>query len=706
MIEQNSRLTSSGIDTSSHSLAHSLKNPLQILKTNSQHTQYEHVMSDQEEKDLQTFCHFFELLLKKTPQIIPFLTEAATSTEDVIADISYLIRTFMPQSTSVQALGVTTGENIFQGAIAAFKAAIRFKKALKREDREGMIEAGVDTLRGTFQSVAGAAYLGYRGTMIPSDIFNINVTAQTTNRLGQAAFVFGNIGNAGLGAFYLLIGAWGAYRAFKDIQFISKQRQHADTDEKQLQFFTRKACISTREKLAQLQQNPEQMQAFKKELASLALTQLSRKAMKWQKEQKKEDPTFPTLTEQEIEAGFYALLTSVPVEALTKMRDTYLSALQLKETDLTLLELIGLRITENRRQQKKEDQFSRIFSRDSLETLKKANRLGLNERLHSLDPLVKQAALQECQKIDKALSFEGKKQLAIHLLVVAIGVMGIVVTVLGFLTLPPAGAIALLVITAILCVSMGLLDGYLMITGWNQAEPGRHDKKFLIGIAIVLLTAFVVSVIVTSVFALPVTPLLWTAAIVAISLGLCGFSYYQVDKKEKKWKIDHPQLIDFQKSLAKTGIMGEPQKTQFKKLPKADRVAIRKKYGDLSDKLPFKNEKYQSLDKHFDFGHEYLTRYIEGKEKEEFELLCSAMKKTLKQFWTKWGVSQEEIDKRRALLLQELWERIRQKNAQALQEKLIAVQRDETLYNQLKYNIWYVVKRQESPSDLLSILTS
>ncbi len=171
---------------------------------------------------------FIEIPLRAVPaaQELPFLTSGATSTEDNIANISYFIRTLMPEAVSTQAVGVTTGENVFQGLWAAVKSIERFKWAREIGDTGGMIEGGTDVIRGASQSAGGAAYLGYRAAMIPADIQNLDTSFYATTFIGKSAFVLGTIGNIFFTVFYVMIALWSAYGFAKDWQFSIGMKAH------------------------------------------------------------------------------------------------------------------------------------------------------------------------------------------------------------------------------------------------------------------------------------------------------------------------------------------------------------------------------------------------------------------------------------------------------------------------------------------------
>ena len=160
---------------------------------------------------------------------LPLLSGAALCTEDVNADISYCVRTVMPDGGGVpaQALGITTGLNTFQGMMAAVSAHSRYQAASAIDDTDGKVESGIDFARGVFQSIGGASYIGYRATEIPVEIKGLSAT--TT--LGKAAYWTGLVGNIAFTIFYAMMGVWGTFCLVKNRIFSSKlESQKTDQD--------------------------------------------------------------------------------------------------------------------------------------------------------------------------------------------------------------------------------------------------------------------------------------------------------------------------------------------------------------------------------------------------------------------------------------------------------------------------------------------
>src|SRR5262249_28098625 len=70
----------------------------------------------------------------------------------------------MEDTPAQELMGLTTGVNSFQGAVAFDLAKQRFKAAHAFGDTLGMVESVVDMLRGIVQSLMGTAFLGFRVT--------------------------------------------------------------------------------------------------------------------------------------------------------------------------------------------------------------------------------------------------------------------------------------------------------------------------------------------------------------------------------------------------------------------------------------------------------------------------------------------------------------------------------------------------------------
>lgn len=673
-----------------------------------------HFLLELSDVELEGFKNFIEILTlqaSKEPQA-PFLTNGATSTEDQIANISYFIRTLMPESIPTESIGVTTGENVFQGAWAAYKALARYKKAVKIEDSGGKLEGAVDVIRGANQSIGGAAYLGYRGTMIASQIKGVDTSIKATTVLGRSAYVLGVIGNVFFGIFYVMIGIWASYGFVKDWQFSLAMKAHENDDAALFDFLTRKVNVDPRDKLKKLNTSWRGLPVREK-LADVALDKFSNQFLKMQKELKqKGELNGRALSKDEIKNTFKLLFKHQEAKLCEKgVKNSYLSILGLEANDLettplSTLELIGLALEESRRQSKKEAKFSRVTSGASLEAVKKAVKGGLKERLGcNSDVFVQEAAKKELGALKNRVTLENKKHKWTHALMVTFAILGLTSMIVGFFSLPPVGATALIVVTLLLCGFMMLTDGHAMLKGWESGTvPGRADKPYLIAISLVILAALALSIGATLGFGLPILPLILASVIAGMGLALSGVAYYKLTQKEKRWKEDHPDLSVFS-SLPLQEDQELDQKTTglFKKLPKADRLAIRAQYevAHVQREWGFKRDRYRALESKVYFGQAYMQMVLNHPEvKQDHELLISALKKTVKCFWESAARTKSENDRVRALKMQGLLERVKQKKTLEIVTKFNEIRSDYEAYLRLDSDIRYVVKRHESLQDL------
>src|SRR5689334_3909721 len=63
-----------------------------------------------------------DLLKVLNASALPALSNGASCVGDTVADLSWLLRTLMPEAPSTEWVGLTTGENVIRGARAAIKA--------------------------------------------------------------------------------------------------------------------------------------------------------------------------------------------------------------------------------------------------------------------------------------------------------------------------------------------------------------------------------------------------------------------------------------------------------------------------------------------------------------------------------------------------------------------------------------------------------
>jgi len=660
------------------------------------------------------FKTFVQVLTKTSSKTekAPLLTSGALSTEDFFADISSFVRTLTPSSPAAEAIGVTTAENAFQGFWAAIKAAERFEQAKKIHDRGGMVESRIDEVRGIFQSVGGLNFLGYRTLMIPAILYNVDTSIQATSSLGLSAYILGMVGTVAFLMFYLMIGAWAGYSLAELLSFKADMKAHES--EKLLDFLARKVVADPKIKLQKLftENNAGKIVAFKEKLTRIALSKFASCFLQWQKEliQKGELSEKP-LTKKKVKEICKTLFVSKERETRELLRSS--NSKLLTDWGLTTLELIGLKLEQMRIQAKKEAKFSRVTNGDCTEAVKKALKGGLRERLKEEDPFVKEAAQTELSELKGKIVSENTKNQWIHSALIAIAILGVASVIIGFVLLNPAGAIALAVITLLLVTGMMAVDRYMMLEGWKKGKaPGQYDKIFIIVICLVMIAALAVSIGVTLGFQLLLLPMILSCGVGGVNLALGALSYYQLTQKEKDWRESHPDLQRFKillDSIAQDAELNAEATALFKKLSKEDRLAIRKKYSELNSKgeCHLRQEKYKQWNIHNDFERFYLMHeiYEDSLDETESLLMLSAMKKSVKFFWEKWAETQDPEDCKRALKLQSALERVKQKQRADLPRFFCEWVKDDEIYNRLKKEIWYVVKRQESVADLNHVVS-
>jgi hypothetical protein len=686
---------------------------------------------------------------------LPLISEGATGTQDMIANTSSFVRVWMPECVSAQAMGVTTGVNTFQGSWAAYKAQARFRSAHAIGDRGGMIEGGIDTIRGGGQSIGGAAYLGYRGTMIAADIRHLDTsTIHGGEAVGRAACVLGIIGIIAFALFYAMLTLWSCYGLGKDWQFSAELKGKVN-ELQQFEFLMRKVKAEPKAKLEELatylnglplkKQYPE-FRAIKNIFSNNALDVIADHLIRLEKEGLKADKSGEDRRpHSKTEARDLLEMLFIAKDEELRCSGDYakcLSSLGLlgedqnvKNFNFSALELIGFKLQEIKRQSKKDAKISRVTSSECVEAVKKAASRHLSERLESNDANIRAVAEGEVKLLTAKVISANKINKVIHSFMIAIGILGIILTVLSFIGLSPAGVIAVTVISALIAVAFKATDGYFMYQGWKKGPPGIHDRKYLLVISLLVAAGLITSISTTLFFGLPLLPLIGALIIGGGGFGLSGVAYYKLTSKEKQWQEDHHNPDVFKKILEQlpseadeASLLRLDEETRlkkieeirlekigkttalFKKLPKAQRQAVRAKYFDMSKgpDFRFKQGQYLNLDSGCKFGVFYISpdNMLEAGHK---ELLTRGMKKTTKLYWKQWEMEKTEENKKIALDMQALLDAVRQLSDKGdIKEKLNVIKNEghKEVFKRLQEDVWYVVKRDESLADLKKVITA
>lgn len=495
---------------------------------------------------------------------LPSFTSGGTSTEDVISDISYVIRSLFQSTPAIEAVGVTTGENLFMGFLAAFKAAKRFQKGRVTQDPDALFEAGVDGARGVAQGIGGGCFLGYRATFIACLATGVDTSAKATTALGRATFLLGTIGGVFFTGLYAFTGIWGGFRLARDWSFRTTLKTHTSAS-------------------AQFQH---------------------------------------------------------------------------------LVESSGLRTKDV----KKQSQFSNACSEGALKEIEKGLQLGIEERLLSDDPVVRGQAIAQVEKIVSQIGQENKQRLITDVLLLFMGGLGIVVSALSFVAVPP---VLITVLSVLIALEMLCVDGIFLKGGWEGDEIGRYDKLFVVIVTLVLVLAFCVGVGVTLAFGLPLAPIIVGGIVTALGVAVGVVSFLKLQEKEKRWEENHPKNLN-------EVLNHQHPSQQFKKLPKEVRKEFTRGVIAEEGELEFLGLVPWVL-----FQRDVKTQALLIRAAKKATKLCWARKETLR------------VDK--AMRMQALLDHTLsgEEGSSRVYQAFRAVQSDPVLADLLRKATWLVFTREE-----------
>ncbi len=650
------------------------------------------------------------------------------STEDVIADISYLGRTlaaFGPDSPVYQAIGITTGENAFMGFYAAYRAFKRQESASRIGDFGGKLEGGLDAARGINQSIGGVFYLGYRGTMIASEIYNVNATVSATTALGQTTFWIGVVGNVFFGLFYAFLGLACGYQLYRAGRMFSQLKgvQERSDVSGVAQFLLAKAHADAHGQLNKIRGLPPEMQGrYKEELKEQCLDAYAYQLVRWQEKLKKEGKLEGAeLSHQAfrwvVEKMFGELEKSPQAKA--DYERIYREKLgvdqeELEGLDLSPIHLCGLKVDVDHKQMRREARLQRVFGGKVVKQIQDAHRTGLHVRLNSDSAAVRRAAQVEAASLEESAFSALMKTMALYAVLVFVGILGLALSIalIGFFALPPGWMMAMTVLTIVLVLAMGGADAYCWKSGLESGPPAKYDKVFVSAIAAVLIGSLVLAACLTFLgFGFPLLPFIAAAIMGAAGLAICAYTLVTLRRHEKKWKEEHPDLKRFSdeiNQLPRDERLDEKALALFKLLPKTDRQEVRKHY--LARTLAS------------DASQAYINSVMRAEDLEavvnEYRVLERAAKKTSKEFWAKWEHVRQEEDMRNAEKMSELFEVLKAQRQeientgvllrsrrlgghQNVHQQIEEVKRDyEELYRAFKQNVHYLSTRENKAGEL------
>jgi hypothetical protein len=556
----------------------------------------------------------------------PSFTSGGTSCPDVGADISYTVRQFANiwvDSHAFSTVGITTGFNSVQGAIAAKKAYDRVKNAWKVGDLWGTSEGALDCLRGITQSAGGMAYAGLRPLSIIADLKHIDTSSiNAATSLGKSTFMLGTLGNIFFGFFYLFLGACTGVNIFKTATFKHQLNKSKDLKEA-MQFLSKKLHVDPGKTYQKLSKHKDMQQDLEK-AAVECVSDWMRSFVDDAKLLKAAGMTF--FGSYNDRKAFVKKFFAEIEKGNPTNKKEFLEKLGFNEKDhkevfeaaknWNLFELVGLKQTLNKTQMRKELKIARATSGECVKWIKTAEQSKLFERLTSSDKKINAAAQQEMQGILEKIKTSISSNLFINSIYFVSSVVGVVATILMFFFTGGIGAIVVAALFLIVCVTMMLGDGYGLFLGLQDGEPGKYDKKLVVvnTVVCVISIAVVIALMATGVASL-------VLGFVSLGIALAwlasnGVTFVKLDKKEKKYFTEHPTLENFFELLQQAADENDYNKVSivFKKLSKNDRTALKGILEENTGKSIKKNRLFKnfieaSFDRDHNFGEEFFKAH-------------------------------------------------------------------------------------------------
>jgi len=568
-------------------------------------------------------------------------TSGGTSCPDISSDISYTIRQFANlwvDSPAFSSVGLTTGFNSVQGAIAADKAYKRTQKAWKVGDMWGATEGFFDTLRGVTQSIGGMSYTALRPLSIAASLKGADTSSiQAATVLGKTTFLTGTIGNIFFGLFYFFMGACTGVNLFKIASFKRKLNKAQDLKEA-LPFLFKKLQVDPN-KVYQKVLKEKNINKHLEEASVEAVADWLRSTVDDATLLKKAGMTFFGTYEERkafVEKFFDEIEKTQPTD-----KNDFLNKLGLNQRDhkeifeaaknWNLFELNGLKQILNKAKLNKEIKVARATSGECLQLIKEAEESKLFERLTSYDKKIAAAAQQETQGILEKIKSAISRNLLINSAFFVSAVAGVLATILMFIFTGGIGALVVGALFLVVCAAMLIGDGYCLHLGLQDGVPGKHDKKL---VAVNTVVCFLSIAVVIALMATGIVGLFLGS--IALIIGLAwfvnnGYALMKLQRKEENYFASHPTLQSFFDLLQKAEETKNYERVSeiFRKLPKEEKTAIKDILEENTSKRIKKNRCFISFvearfDKNYDFGENYL------KEKLFDECIISSVEKCLR----------------------------------------------------------------------------
>ncbi len=495
--------------------------------------------------------------------------------------------------------GSTTAFNAVQGGVAACQAWDRFEAAHKIDNSPGMVEAGTDVARGATQMAAGALFAAYRPTSVVADLANSPQTMHSVSLVGRVSYWTGFLGIALFGVMYGILSIWCGWKLWRYKSF--EQDLHKDKDpsqlddaknlQKYLQFFEKELGKTTEQTVL------EQMRAEHGEGLSNKLKQEARLFLRG-----------------EIKALGRGRKKKV-VEAIVDRMLEDAGGLPQDNSPLSRVERLGLAVCTARQKAKDRSRIAFAVSGECVQRIEQAVASNLNGRLGQEDELIRNEAVTEAQTLVKKVqqSVQDKKHWNWVILAASIiGLAAIIISCVCTGGIFPVVAGALFVLSGVL---MLYVDCWVFFkpTLQSSSAPGKWDKPLARASTALGVASLVAVAVLASVSSVGIVPLVVALVIGVLWLMTSGISLHSLSKREKRFYQEHPSLESMSKEMQKAAIVSQETIALLKRLPKADRKAIKEKVvqdlfpADMS-KREFVCEEDKELDRNHDFGGEFFYK--------------------------------------------------------------------------------------------------
>ncbi len=465
-----------------------------------------------------------------------------------------------------EAMGYTSSGNSVIGLIEAKKHYDKMQAAAAVGDSFGEKAAQVSFLWALTQAAGGFAYALFRPLAIASTLAGVSAAGFTApTLLGRATYGAGAIGNGIFAVFYGLLSVISGMHLYKSAQFKAKLN----------------ACPTDKDKMALLEKRlfigPADVNKIRnkftaEELKEEALASGSKMWRALVREMEKSPQwTGPHLSTKECRAM---------LENLFKDKDN---------------ELInaGIFFKLQKLQAKKEMKMSRAMGGEAVKLLQEAYKNGpLSNRLESANPTIRTAAETTAKaildKIKEAAGSNERLQTALFIL----GIVGLVVSVLGFIFTGGVGAIVVAAISLALCIYMMSIDIYCLHQDIKAGNVGRRDTMMLFVSSILATLSFMATVVLTALVSGGFVPLIVAAIVLVGLLATNGATYAKIEEARKKQREENPTLAFCLKAHEDDSEYSDLEKNQiYQRLPAKEQILIaegQKTFG-ISRRLAIQN---------------------------------------------------------------------------------------------------------------------